>query len=137
VNRRQLARKDLLDDPAATAGQHVEQQEHFATHLDKILGRLRATQKRASAARARHATLTTAAAGLAWHEVRDAVGTTRRIAATAAGLTAQETRADSERKDRTVRQTRAAAELARHAEDGLTPGMLASAATILDGLPPG
>ena len=138
VHRGQLARKDLLADPAATAAvadQQADQQERFAAHLDKALSSLRATQKRASAARARHATLTAATAGLAQHEVKDAAGTTRRIAAIAADLTAQDTQAGSNRKDWTTRQSRAAAELAQQAEDGLTPGTLASAATILDGLP--
>jgi DNA repair protein SbcC/Rad50 len=138
VNRGQLARKDLLDDPSATAAaadQRADQQERLAALLDKALGNLRATQKAASAAQARRAMLTNATAGLAQHEVRDAVGATQRIAAIAADLTAEDTRADNERKDQTDRQSQAAAELGRQAEDGLTPGTLASAATVLNALP--
>ncbi len=138
VNRAQLARKDLLANPAATAaaaGQEADQQERFAAHLDKALGSLRATQGEASAARGRHATLTAATASLAQHEVRDAAGTTGRLAAIAADLTAQDVQADSARKEWVGRQSQAETGLDQAAEDGLTPETLASAATILDGLP--
>jgi exonuclease SbcC len=138
VNRGQLVRKGLLDNPAAAAaaaGQDADQQERFAAHLDKALGILRATQERASAAGGRHATLTAAAAGLAKHEIRGVAGTIGRIAAIAADLTARDAQADSARKEWAARQSRAEAELDQAAEDGLTPETLASAATVLDGLP--
>ena len=138
VHSGQLARKGLLDDPAATAaaaGQAAGQQERFAAHLDKALGSLRATQERASAALGRHARLTAAAADLAQHEVSDAAATTGRIAAIAADLTAQDAQADSSREDWATRQSQAEAELDQAAGDGLTPETLASAATVLDGLP--
>ena len=138
VHSGQLARKGLLDNPAATAaaaGQAAGQQERFAAHLDKALGSLRATQERTSAALRRHARLTAAAADLAQHEVSDAAGTTGRIAAIAADLTAQDAQADISREEWTTRQSQAEAELDQAAQDGLTPETLASAATVLAGLP--
>jgi exonuclease SbcC len=138
VHNGQLARKDLLDDPAATAaaaGQAAGQQERFAAHLDKALDSLRATQQRASAALSRHARLTAAAADLAQHEISHASGTTERIAAIAADLTARGAQADTSREDWATRQAQAEAELDQAAGDGLTPETLASATTVLDGLP--
>jgi exonuclease SbcC len=137
VYRAQLARNDLLDDPAgsaASAGQEAGQEERFAAYLDKVLGSLRAAQGKASAARDRHATLTTAAASLAQHEVRDASATTGLIAAIEADLVAQDMQAHSARKEWAARQSHAAAELDQAAGDGLTPETLASATTTLDGL---
>jgi len=138
VHSGQLARKDLLDDPAAAAaaaGQAAAKQERFAAHLDKALGSLRATQQRASAALSRYARLTAAAADLTQHEVSDAAAATGRIAAIAADLTAQDEQADTSREEWATRQSQAEAELDQAAGDGLTPETLASAATVLDALP--
>lgn len=138
VNRGQVARNKLFDDPvatAATAGQAADLQERFTEHLNHALASLRETQGKATTAQGRHARLTAVATGLTQHEVKDAARRTGRIAATAADLAGQDAQADRDRQQWAAHQSTAKAELTKATQDGLTPASLHSAATILDNLP--
>ena len=74
IHQADLARRNLLNDPAAAAAMAASdaaQAERAAQHFHEALGALRACRQRASAARDRHAELAAASGILEQQETRD------------------------------------------------------------------
>ena len=138
IHQADLARRNLLDDPAAgavMAARDAAQAERAAQHFHEALGALRACQQRASAARDRHAELAAASDILEHQETRDVAGELPQISAAAAELAVLDAQAANAKQDRETRRAATRAELAAAAREGLTLESLVSAATLLDRLP--
>ena len=138
IHQAELARRGLLQDPAGTAAaaaQDAEQAEWLAGHLHQALDGLRSCREQASAARDQHAKLAAASTTLDQHETRDVDGELTRITEAADELTALEAQAARAKQDYGNLRDEAEAQLAAAAVEGLTPESLASAATLLDGVP--
>jgi DNA repair protein SbcC/Rad50 len=138
IHQADLARRNLLDDPAAAAAMAASdaaQAEQAAQRFHEALGALRACQQQASAARDRHARLAAASGILEQQGTRDVVGELPQISAAAAELAALDAQAANAKEDRETRRAAARAELAAAAREGLTLESLVSAATLLDRLP--
>jgi DNA repair protein SbcC/Rad50 len=138
VHRADLARHDLLDDPAAAAAKAASdaaQAERTARQIRQVLSTLRTCRQRASASRDRHAELTAASSTLEQQETRDIAGELSQISASAAELAVHDAETAHAKRDWEGQRAHARTELTAAAEEGITLESLASAATLLDGLP--
>ena len=140
IHQAELARRDLLNDPAAAAqaaGKEAGQAERLAGRLRQALETLRSLREHAWSARDRHARLIAASAALDHYETKDVDGELTRIAESAGELAALEAETVLAKQDFEKLRDDAKAQLAAAAQEGLTPQSLASAATLLDGVPAG
>ena len=138
IHQAELARRDLLTDPAAAAqaaGKEADQAERLAGRLRQALETLRSLREHAWSARDRHARLIAAGAALDRYETKDVDGELTRIAKSAGELAALEAETALAKQDFEKLRDDANAQLAAAAQEGLTPQSLASAATLLDGVP--
>jgi DNA repair protein SbcC/Rad50 len=138
IHQAELARRDLLNDPAAAAqaaGKEACQAEQLAGHLRQALETLRSLRKHAWSARERHARLIDAADALDHCETKDVDGELTRVTESASELAALEAKAARAKQDCEKLRDDAEAQLAAAAREGLTQQSLASAATLLDGVP--
>lgn len=138
IHQAELARRGLLEDPAAAAAEaarEAEQAERLAEHLHEELDGLRSCREQASAARDQHAKLAAAGATLAQHEKKDVSGELTRVTEAADAIAALDAQAARAKQDYENLRDDAEAQLAASAREGLTPESLASAATLLDGVP--
>jgi exonuclease SbcC len=138
IHQAELARHDLLDNPAGTAqaaGTDADQAEQMAGSIRQALEILRSLREHARSARDQHAKLTAAGAALDQRETKDVdveLACITRSAGELAGLEAKTARA---KQDFEKLRDDAEAQLTAAAQEGLTPQSLASAATLLDGMP--
>ena len=133
-----MARARLLDDPAAAAqaaGREADQAERLAGRLRQALDTLRSLREHAWSARDQHAKLIAAGAALDHREKKDVDGELTRITKSAGELAALEAETARAKQDFEKLRDDAEAQLAAAAEEGLTPQSLASAATLLHGVP--
>ena len=138
IHQAELARRDLLNDPAAAAqaaGKEADQAEQLAGHLRQALETLRSLREHAWSARDRHARLIDAADALDHCETKDVDGELTRVTESAGELAALEAKAARAKQDCEKLRDDAEAQLAAAAREGLTQQSLASAATLLDGVP--
>jgi DNA repair protein SbcC/Rad50 len=138
IHQAELVRHGMLDDPAvaaAAAARDAAQAERIARQVHEHLGTLRACLQQASAARDRHAQLADASGTLEQRETRDVAGELSQISASAAELTALDAGTAHAKQEWESRRTGAREKLAAAAREGITLESLASAATLLDGLP--
>ena len=138
IHQAELARRDLLDDPAALRRQQVRRPTKpsgwpgVSARPWTPSGRCR---EHAWSARDQHAKLIAAGATLDHHETKDVDGELTRITESAGELTALEAETARAKQDFEKLRDDAEAQLAAAAQEGLTPQSLASAATLLDGVP--
>lgn len=138
IHQAELARRDLLNDPAAAAqaaGKEADQAERLAGHLREALDTLRSLREQAWSARDEHARLVAAGTALDPREKRDVDGELKRIAESDGELATLEAKTARAKQDFEDLRDDAEAQLAAAAQEGLTPESLASTATLLDGLP--
>lgn len=138
VHQADLARRGLLDDPAAaaaTAARDAAQAERTAQQVHEALGTLRTYRQEATTARDRHAKLAAASGTLEQQKTRDVAGELSQIFAAAAELTALDAETAHAKQEWENRRTRAREQLAAAAQEGIALESLASAATLLSGLP--
>jgi DNA repair protein SbcC/Rad50 len=138
IHQAELARRDLLNDPAAAAqaaGKEADQAERLAGYLRQALETLRSLREHAWSARDWHARLIAAGAALDHYETKDVDGELTDIAKSAGELAALEAETALAKQDFEKLRDGAKAQLAAAAQEGLTPQSLASAATLLDGVP--
>jgi exonuclease SbcC len=138
IHQAELARRGLLDDPAAAAraaGQEAEQAERLAGYLRQALDTLRSLRGQASAARDQHGKFASAAGALDHHEKKDVDGELTRIGKAAGELAVLDAEADRAKQEFENLRGDAETQLAAAEEDGLTLESLASASTLLGGLP--
>lgn len=138
IHQAELIRHGMLDDPAAAAAAaatDAAQAEQTARQVHEALAALRACRKQASAARDRHAELAAASGTLEQRETRDVVSELSQISASAAELTALDAATAHAKGEWESRRTAAREKLAAAAREGITLESLASATTLLDGLP--
>ena len=132
IHQAELARRGLLNDPAAAAqaaGEDADQAERLAVRLRQALETLRSLREQACSARDRHARLVAAGAALDRHEKKDVDGELTRITKSAGELATLEVEAARAKQDFEKLRDDAEAQLAAAAQEGLTPQSLASAAT--------
>jgi len=138
IHQVDMARARLLDDPAAAA-QAAEleagQAERLAGRLRQALDTLRSFREHAWSARDQHAKLIAAIAALDHREMKDVDGELTRLTRSAGELPALEAKIARSKQDFEKLRDDAEAQLAAAARQGLTPQSLASAATLLDGVP--
>jgi exonuclease SbcC len=138
IHQAELARRDLPDDPAATAAaaaQDAEHAENLARYLHEALQNLRLCREHAAAAREHHARLTTASTSLDRHETRDVTTGLAHVINTAAELDVRDKQAISDRKTLQRLRDDADAQLTEVAKKDLTTESLAAAAAVLDAVP--
>jgi exonuclease SbcC len=138
IHQVDLARHDLLDDPAAAAtaaANAAEQAERLAEHLHQALDNLRSRHEHASAARDQHATLTAATTTLNEHERKDVTSALTVISEADRDIADLEAQAARAKQDFELQQRDADKQLTDAADEGLTTESLAVAATVVDGMP--
>jgi len=138
IHQAELARRDLLNDPAAAAqaaGKEADQAERLAGRLRQALEILRSLREQALSARDEHAKLAAAGTALDQREKRDVDGELKRISESDGELATLEAKAARAKQDFENLRDDAEAQLAAAAQENLTPESLASTATLLDGLP--
>ncbi len=138
IHQAELVRRDLLNDPAAAAqaaGKEADQAEQLAGRLRQALEVLRSLREHAWSARDQHAKLIEAGSVLDHYEKRDVDGELTRITKSAGELAALEAKTARAKQNFEKLRDDAEAQLAAAAQEGLTPQSLASAATLLDGVP--
>jgi DNA repair protein SbcC/Rad50 len=138
VHRAELARRDLLDDPAGTAATEAAkaaEATRIAGELQRALGTLRGLRADASAARERQTATSAALDKLRQHEKRDAAAELAGISAADEELAGLEISAKQTTEQWTAQRGDADGKLAAAAAEGFTAESLASAATLLDALP--
>ena len=138
IHQAELARRGLLNDPARAAqaaGKEASQAEQLAARLRQALDTLRSLREHAWSARERHARLIAAGAVFDHYETKDVDGELTRIIKSAGELAALEAETARAKQDFEELRDNAEAQLAAAAQEGLTPQSLASAATLLDGIP--
>lgn len=138
IHQADTARARLLDDPAAAAqaaGREADQAERLAGRLGQALDTLRTLREHAWSTRDQHAKLTAAGAVLDRREKKDVNGELTRITKSAGELAALEAETARRKQDLEKLRDDAQAQLSAAAEEGLTPQSLASAATLLAGMP--
>jgi exonuclease SbcC len=138
VHRAELARRDLLPDPAGTAAQEAAkaaEAARIAGELQRALGTLRVLRTEASSARERHTTVAAALDRLGQHETRDAAAELARISAADTELAGLEASAAHAKEEWAGRRDDADQKLGAAALEGFTAESLASAVTLLDALP--
>jgi DNA repair protein SbcC/Rad50 len=138
IHQAELVRRDLLNDPAAAAqaaGKDADQTEQLAGRLRQALETLRSLREHAWSARDRHARLIAAGAVLDHYEKKEVDVELTRITKSASELAALEVKTARAKQDFEKLRDDSEAQLAAAAQEGLTPQSLASAATLLDGVP--
>jgi exonuclease SbcC len=138
LHQAELARRGLLDDPAAVASREAiaaAESDKIAAELRQALIKLRAHHAKASAARARHTEVSAACDVLRRHPARDVVGELEQVSSAAADLVGREAQAAQARQQWTSQRDEADTILAAAAREGFTVVSLSSAATLLAGLP--
>ena len=138
IHHAELARHDLLDDPAGAAAEaslDSARAEHSARALHEALLALRTCRQQAADARDRHARLAAVRSTVEQRETRDIDSELAQIRAAVAELTALDTETAGARQDREGRRTAAREGLAAAARNGFTLESLASFATLLGGIP--
>lgn len=138
IHQAELARAGLLKDPAAaarTAAAEAEQAEQYEGHFRESLETLRSLRGAAAAVRDRHGKLTTALAGLDKRDKKDIGRELAGISEASSQIAALITQAADARQAAGLRRDAAEAQLTEAAHQGLTRESLASASTVLGGLP--
>jgi DNA repair protein SbcC/Rad50 len=138
IHQADLARRDLPDDPAATAAaaaRDAERAENLARHLHQALENLRLCREQAATVRDHHAKLATASTSLDRHETRDVTAELVHVLNTAAELDMLDKQAVSERQTLQELRDDADARLTKAAKKNLTIESLAAAGAVLDGVP--
>jgi DNA repair protein SbcC/Rad50 len=138
IHQADLARHDLLDDPAGAAtaaGNAAEQAERLAEYFHQTLDSLRSCHQQASDARDQHAKLTAASTTLNEHEHKDVAGELARVSEATGEIADLEARAARAKEDFQEQERDADKLLTDAAHEGLTPETLAAAATVLDAVP--
>ena len=138
IHQAELARRDLLDNPAAAA----QAASKDAAQAEQLAGRLhQALEDSPVAPRARMERTRPACeahgrgAALDQRETKDVDGELARIIRSAEELRRLEAKAARAKQDFEKLRDDAEARLTEAAKEGLTPQSLASAATLLDGMP--
>ncbi|TVZ05036.1 SMC family ATPase [Trebonia kvetii] len=138
LHRAELARRDLLADPAGTAvleAAKAAEATRIADELGLALGTLRTLRAEASASRRRHTAISDALDKLEQRETRDAAAELAGISAADTELAGLEASAAQAQAQWAVQRGAADGQLAAASLEGFTPESLASAATVLDALP--
>jgi DNA repair protein SbcC/Rad50 len=138
IHQAELARRDLLNDPAATAAaaaRDAEHAENLAGYLHQALGSLRSCRDQATAARDHHAKLVAAGASLDQHEKTDPTAELAHVTQTATELDTLDNQAGTEKQALQDLRDDADARLADAAKENLTAESLAAARAVLDGVP--
>ena len=138
IHQADMARARLRDDPAAAAeaaGRGADQADRLAGRLRQALDTLRSLREHAWSARDHRARLIAGDVTLDHREKKDVDGELTRITKSAGELAALEAEAARARQDFEKLRYDAEAQLAAAAQEGMTSQSLASAATLLDGMP--
>jgi exonuclease SbcC len=138
IHQADVARSRLPDDPAAAAqaaGGEAARAERLARRLRQALDTLRSLLEQARSARDQHARLIAAGAVLDHYEKKDVDGELTRIAKSAGELAALEAETARAKQNFENLRNDSESQLAAAAQEGLTLESLASAATLLDGVP--
>lgn len=138
IHQAELARRDLLDDPAATAAaaaRNAERAENLAGCLHQALEGLRSCRDQAAAARDHHTKLAAASTSLDGHESKDVTAELAQVTQTATELDTLDNQAVSEKQTLQELRDDADTRLAEAAKENLTSESLAVAGALLDGVP--
>jgi exonuclease SbcC len=138
IHQAELARRGLLDDPAAAAAaaaRDAERAENLAGYLHQALEGLRSCRDRAAVARDRHAKLAAASTSRDGHETKDVTAELAQVTQTATELDTLDNQAASEKQTLEGLRDDADARLAEAANENLTPESLAVAGALLDSVP--